>query len=91
MLEVEAASPSTKCFAFKDKVCAQAKPGQFLMLWIPGIDEIPLSVLNVTRNGAVSVAVEKPAGTTIAGKPVRDARLPLFPACPFPIVETRVL
>jgi len=66
VLEVEAASPSTKCFAFKDKVCAQAKPGQFLMLWIPGIDEIPLSVLNVTRNGAVSVAVRNVGEATSA-------------------------
>jgi dihydroorotate dehydrogenase electron transfer subunit len=28
------------------------------MLWIPGIDEIPLSILNTTEEGAVSVAVK---------------------------------
>jgi len=41
----------------QDKLCAKAKPGQFLMLWIPGIDEIPLSILNV-GDGQVSVAVK---------------------------------
>ena len=41
----------------KDDLCAKAKPGQFLMLWIPGIDEIPLSILDA-GNGEVSVTVK---------------------------------
>ncbi|MCL2173586.1 MAG: dihydroorotate dehydrogenase electron transfer subunit [Candidatus Bathyarchaeota archaeon] len=51
-------SPSVKTFIFKDKQCAKAKPGQFLMLWIPGIDEIPLSIFNATKNGKISVSVK---------------------------------
>lgn len=51
-------SGTVKIFAFNDRVCAKAKPGQFLMLWIPGVDEIPLSVLDA-QDGAVSVAVRK--------------------------------
>jgi dihydroorotate dehydrogenase electron transfer subunit len=33
-----------KTIFFEDELSASAKPGQFLMVWIPGVDEIPLSV-----------------------------------------------
>jgi dihydroorotate dehydrogenase electron transfer subunit len=51
-------SPSVKTYMFIDKQCAKAKPGQFLMLWIPDVDEIPLSILNATKKGEVSVSVK---------------------------------
>jgi dihydroorotate dehydrogenase electron transfer subunit len=54
---VKTESPTTKTFTLKDRLCAKAKPGQFLMLWIPNIDEIPLSVMNA-GNGQVSVTVK---------------------------------
>ena len=57
ILDVKTESPTVNTYTVKDRLCAQAKPGQFLMLWIPGIDEIPLSVLNA-GNGEVSVAVK---------------------------------
>jgi dihydroorotate dehydrogenase electron transfer subunit len=50
-------SRAIKTFTFKDKLCANAQPGQFLMLWIPQIDEIPLSIMN-SQNGNVSVTVK---------------------------------
>jgi dihydroorotate dehydrogenase electron transfer subunit len=50
-------SPSVKTFVFTDKLCSKAKPGQFLMLWIPGIDEIPLSIMDAS-NDLVSVSVK---------------------------------
>jgi dihydroorotate dehydrogenase electron transfer subunit len=66
ILSVKDESPTVKTFTFKDKLCAKAKPGQFLMLWIPGIDEIPLSVLNTEENSTVSVAVKKVGEATKA-------------------------
>jgi dihydroorotate dehydrogenase electron transfer subunit len=51
-------SPTVKTYTFTDKQCANAKPGQFLMLWIPGVDEIPLSILNATKEGEICVAVK---------------------------------
>lgn len=66
ILSVETESPTVKIFTFKDKQCARAKPGQFLMLWIPSIDEIPLSILNAKENGIVSVAVKKVGEATCA-------------------------
>lgn len=59
ILGIENESPTVKTFTFKDKQCGKAKPGQFLMLWIPGIDEIPLSILDAKENGLVSVTVRK--------------------------------
>jgi dihydroorotate dehydrogenase electron transfer subunit len=50
-------SPSVKTFTMKDRLCAKAQPGQFLMLWIPRVDEIPLSIMNV-EGAIVSVTVK---------------------------------
>lgn len=57
ILEIRNESPTVKTFVFTDRLCSKAKPGQFLMLWIPGIDEIPLSIMD-TSNGIVSVSVK---------------------------------
>jgi len=46
-----------------DKLCSKAKPGQFLMLWIPGVDEIPLSIAGVAGS-EVSVAVKQVGDAT---------------------------
>jgi dihydroorotate dehydrogenase electron transfer subunit len=46
IIDVKEESPTVKTFTLEDDLCAKANPGQFLMLWIPGIDEIPLSILN---------------------------------------------
>jgi dihydroorotate dehydrogenase electron transfer subunit len=57
IVQVRTESPSVKTFVFTDRLCSKAKPGQFLMLWIPGVDEIPLSIMDVS-NGLVSVSVK---------------------------------
>ncbi|HSQ48219.1 MAG TPA: hypothetical protein VLL96_00865, partial [Candidatus Deferrimicrobiaceae bacterium] len=57
IVQIRTESPSVKTYSFIDHACNKAKPGQFLMLWIPGIDEIPLSIMNVD-SGLVSVSVK---------------------------------
>ncbi len=57
-LSVKSESSTVKTFTFKDETCAKGKPGQFLMLWIPGVDEIPLSILDTDEGGTVAVAVK---------------------------------
>ncbi len=57
IVRIRTESPTVKTFTITDKLCAKAKPGQFLMLWIPGVDEIPLSVLDAGDN-LVSVSVK---------------------------------
>jgi dihydroorotate dehydrogenase electron transfer subunit len=67
ILTVKAESPTVKTFIFRDAQCAKAQPGQFVMLWIPGVDEIPLSILDVDeRDGRVSVAVKRVGEATEA-------------------------
>lgn len=64
---IKTVSPMVKTFAFGDKKCTEARPGQFLMLWIPGVDEIPLSILDARRKeGVVSVAVKRVGEATKA-------------------------
>ncbi|MEM3627659.1 MAG: dihydroorotate dehydrogenase electron transfer subunit [Candidatus Bathyarchaeia archaeon] len=66
ILSIQAEGLTVKTFTFKDLRCLRAKPGQFLMLWVPGVDEIPLSILNVDGDGMVSVAVKKVGEATEA-------------------------
>jgi len=63
---IDEETPCVKTFTFKDKQCTKAKPGQFLMLWIPGVDEIPLSILDANVDGMVFVAVKKVGNATEA-------------------------
>ena len=58
IIDIITESPSVKTYTFKDKQSANAKPGQFLMLWIPEVDEIPLSILDATDKGIISVTVK---------------------------------
>jgi len=57
ILDIKNESPTVKTYTVQDDLCAKASPGQFLMLWIPGIDEIPLSVLNASE-GKVQFSVK---------------------------------
>ncbi len=66
VLNVKTGSPTVKTFTFKDRQCAKAKPGQFLMLWIPRVDEIPLSISDARKDGTVSVAVKQVGEATKA-------------------------
>ena len=64
LLSVKTESPTVKTFTFRDNLCAKASPGQFLMLWIPGVDEIPLSIMSV-EDGQVSVSVKEVGDATL--------------------------
>ena len=62
-MQIREESPTVKTFLFTDRLCGKAKPGQFLMLWIPGVDEIPLSIMDA-NNGVVSVSVKQVGDAT---------------------------
>ena len=63
ILNVKTESPTVKTYTLTDRLCAKAKPGQFLMLWIPKVDEIPLSIMN-TQDDTVSVTVKEVGDAT---------------------------
>jgi len=43
--EIKDLTKKVRLIKFEDEFCKKAKPGQFIMLWIPGIDEIPMSLM----------------------------------------------
>jgi dihydroorotate dehydrogenase electron transfer subunit len=51
-------TPLVKTFFFKDELCVQGKPGQFVMIWLPSVDEIPMS-LSSAHSGLASITVAK--------------------------------
>ena len=57
---------SVRTFYFKDKLCAEGKPGQFVMIWIPGVDEIPMSISSSSPDGQLSITVAKVGDATAA-------------------------
>jgi dihydroorotate dehydrogenase electron transfer subunit len=46
---------------FRDYACSSAKPGQFVMVWAPGYDEMPMSLSGYDEKGLCSITV-KPWG-----------------------------
>jgi len=55
--EVKRESPTVRTFSFHDRLCGKAKPGQFVMVWIPGVDEVPMSLSTIRPNGLSSITV----------------------------------
>jgi len=55
--EVKRESPTIRTFTFHDRLCGKAKPGQFVMVWIPGVDEVPMSLSTIRPNGLSSISV----------------------------------
>jgi len=49
--EIISETPTVKTLVFKDRLSYFAKPGQFLMIWIPRIEEIPMSVMINSKEG----------------------------------------
>jgi len=59
-------SPTVKTFTFQDKFCAKAEPGQFVMVWIPGVDEVPMSLSTIRPNGCTSITAAEVGEATKA-------------------------
>lgn len=57
--ETVSETPTVKTLVFKDDLSYTAKPGQFLMIWIPRIEEIPMSVMINSKEGYAAVTIRK--------------------------------
>ena len=64
-----------KTLFLKDRRCARGNPGQYAMLWIPGIDEVPMSISNMGPGDLCGVAVEKVGEATEAMHRLRKGDL----------------
>ena len=63
-----------KTIFFEDELCASSEPGQFLMVWIPGVDEIPLSISSASDRLA-SVTVKEIGEATRALNRMREGEI----------------
>lgn len=59
-------SSIVKTFVFHDKLCGIAKPGQFVMTWVPGVDEVPMSLSTIHPSGLSSITVAEVGEATKA-------------------------
>ncbi|MEM1524532.1 MAG: dihydroorotate dehydrogenase electron transfer subunit [Nitrososphaerales archaeon] len=54
-------SPFIKTIYFDDDNCSKALPGQFIMVWVPGVKEFPMSLSLPNAKGSAAITV-KPIG-----------------------------
>jgi len=52
-------TPTVRTLIFSDEVMSQALPGQFAMVWIPGINELPMSIMISEESGKAAFTVRK--------------------------------
>ena len=62
LLSVTAETPTVKSFAFVDELCAKGEPGQFVMVWIPGVDEVPMSLSTLDPEESLAAVAVKRVG-----------------------------
>lgn len=67
-------TPTVRTLIFSDDVMSNALPGQFAMVWVPGINELPMSVMIVFEEGKAAFTVRKhgPASTGLYNVEVGD-------------------
>jgi len=53
--KISTETPFHKTFYFQDVSSQQGKPGQFVMIWVPGVDEIPMSLSHIGTHQAVTI------------------------------------
>ena len=51
-------SSKIKSLIFKDQICRKAIPGQFVMVWILGVDEIPLTLSTIDHEECSEITVK---------------------------------
>jgi len=61
IIEVEETTAEVRTLHFRDDLCSRAAPGQYVMVWVPGVDEVPMSLSAIGRDGASAVTV-RPVG-----------------------------
>ena len=52
-------TPTVRTLIFSDEILSNVLPGQFAMVWIPGVNEIPMSVMVTQEKGKAAFTVRK--------------------------------
>ncbi len=56
--ETRIETPSITSLLFEDEQCAKARPGQFAMIWIPGVDEVPMGISHMDSGTYCGITVK---------------------------------
>ena len=64
VLDVKKEAVDITSIYFKDEIVCSSKPGQYLMVWVPGEDEVPMSISTIEEKGLSSITVRKVGNTT---------------------------
>ncbi|MFH1327747.1 MAG: dihydroorotate dehydrogenase electron transfer subunit [Candidatus Bathyarchaeota archaeon] len=72
---IRSETPTVKTISFRDELCSKAKPGQFVMVWIPGIEEVPMSLTLMDKKSRIAAITIRKVGkaTEILHKLQRNA------------------
>jgi len=52
-------TPTVRTLVFSDDLLSDVLPGQFAMVWIPGVNELPMSIMISTEKGKAAFTVRK--------------------------------
>jgi dihydroorotate dehydrogenase electron transfer subunit len=52
-------TPTVRTLIFSDKKMSQVQPGQFAMVWVPGINELPMSVMISEEEGKAAFTIRR--------------------------------
>ncbi|MEK6966381.1 MAG: dihydroorotate dehydrogenase electron transfer subunit, partial [Thermoproteota archaeon] len=52
-------TPTVRTLVFSDDLLSTVLPGQFAMVWIPGVNELPMSVMISQEKGKAAFTVRK--------------------------------
>lgn len=71
VLSVRDETPTVRTLEFEDRVLESALPGQFAMVWVPRVGELPMSVMvsDTTGRAAFTVRAHGPASTGLYNTP----------------------
>ncbi len=65
IVSIKQETRQVKSLSFEDRLCSEAKPGQFVMVWIPDIDEVPMSLSGISSQ-VCSISVKNVGEATKA-------------------------
>jgi dihydroorotate dehydrogenase electron transfer subunit len=57
--EIIEETPTVRTLAFRDEISSRAGAGQFLMVWMPGAEELPMSVMIWHEKSSAALTVRK--------------------------------
>lgn len=74
--EIIEETPTVRTLAFRDEISSRAGAGQFLMVWMPGAEELPMSVMIWHKKSSAALTVRKKGyGSTSLYNKSRGERL----------------